>query len=76
MGLLYLALLSFLLQVLVLERLFTNYVQVAGYTKLSEDSEAPGNISQNADGRYNIYFEKTTFFIQDMNLTFLKIKML
>lgn len=35
--------------VLVLERLFTNYVQVAGYTKLSEDIEAPGNISQNAD---------------------------
>lgn len=35
--------------VLVLERLFTNYVQVAGCSKVSEDNEASGNISQNAD---------------------------
>lgn len=35
--------------VLVLERLFTNYVQVAGCSKVSEDNEASGNISHNAD---------------------------
>lgn len=35
--------------VLVLERLFTNYVQVAGCSKVSEDNEASENISQNAD---------------------------
>lgn len=36
--------------VLVLERLFTNFVQVAGCSKVSEDSGASGNISQNAEG--------------------------
>lgn len=66
---------------LVLERLFTNYVQVAGCSKVSEDNEASGNISQNADGRlpYNNYgniLERLVFFIQNKNITFLKIQML
>lgn len=66
---------------LVLERLFTNYVQVAGCSKVSEDNEASGNISQNADGRlpYNNYgniLKRLVFFIQNKNITFLKIKML
>lgn len=66
---------------LVLERLFTNYVQEAGCSKVSEDNEASGNISQNADGRlpYNNYgniLKRLVFFIQNKNLTFLKIQML
>lgn len=66
---------------LVLERLFTNYVQVAGCSKVSEDNEASGNISQNADGRlpYNNYgniLKRLVFFIQNKNITFLKIQML
>lgn len=66
---------------LVLERLFTNYVQEAGCSKVSEDNEASGNISQNADGRlpYNNYgniLKRLVFFIQNKNITFLKIQML
>lgn len=66
---------------LVLERLFTNYVQVAGCSKVSEDNEASGNISQNADGRlpcnnYGNILKRLVFFIQNKNLTFLKIQML
>lgn len=66
---------------LVLERLFTNNVQVAGCSKVSEDNEASGNISQNADGRlpYNNYgniLKRLVFFIQNKNITFLKIQML
>lgn len=66
---------------LVLERLFTNYVQVAGCSKVSEDNEASGNISQNADGRlpcnnYGNILKRLVFFIQNKNITFLKIQML